>query len=103
MLEDKPIYSQGGSFGCDAKNVCYEEIEQAMKDEYNEKCIYSCSNSKISIFKDRKSSPNKTHTFITAYFYDLNILYVTQVEKVTFASLVSNIGGTIGLFLGMSL
>ena len=46
---------------------------------------------------------SKTYYGINVYYDDLKYTLINQIPKVEIAGLVSNIGGTFSLFLGLSI
>ena len=89
------------------QNKCTTEIKDKKKEfEYKCRlqCPAECSRNVITTSNYPLSSPNQPVNEITVYsfFSSLNELKMTQIPKTSYETLLSDMGGNFGLFLGIS-
>lgn len=86
-------------------NECYEPSKTPFNDECNVQCPASCKATKYSVTQKTKDDglEKQNLTNFLIYFDDLDVHQLIQVPKVNQAAFASSIGGSMGLFLGMSL
>ena len=93
---------------CGRANKCFEEFRS--KFELLKNCAAYCPHEcKSEIFNINEEgimsnfSGNYDQRKLNLYFPELKYIEIDQIHKVTVSNMISNIGGTLGLFLGLSL
>lgn len=97
---------RGTFFQATKPNDCYEYYKEEMKRTCEIECPMSCRSLayEVTSFVSWLNAPDNTNmTNLEFYFNSLNVLKILEVKKITVFSTLSQIGGSISLFLGISL
>ena len=92
MTKDKVLCDKNKSkqqFSIDCTALCPKEFNTTKYD--------------VKYIGKKLNPPRDDFVRILAYYYDLSYLETTQIPKTSKTSLVSEIGGTLGVFLELSL
>ncbi len=89
--------------------MCYNCFKKQISDfSFEERCaVYcplECEMTYYSVNKDTHTVPSKLNQTSLAFYYeDLKYQQIDQIAKTLFSDIISNVGGTLGLFIGVSL
>jgi len=82
------------------------DIKTEFSPECKSRCVKECDSVRFSSFIYPLSmSENKTRMNlieVSGFYSDLTVLEMSQIPKMTLIDLISNVGGTMGLFMGVS-
>ena len=96
---------------CGSKNECFNEFKNSFKlyENCNADCPEECKSETYNIIEEGKESVRYSLSAkvnpakLSLFFPELKYTEIVQIPKTTVSNMVSNIGGTFGLFLGLSL
>ena len=87
------------------------DFSLAAKDEFGADCLKICPKECINIKYSTEITARgntsmdpiyENETLFTFFFMDLNYIQTSQIPKITISSLISNIGGALGVFIGLN-
>jgi hypothetical protein len=100
------LYSFDGFRQCDNLIDYYKEefLKVCFKDCPLESCYSEKYHSLIKIYeiKDLNNNNNTDYTEFRFSFYDFSTLNITQIPKTDLFTFINNVGGGLGLFMGIA-
>lgn len=91
---------------CSLLNLDYRQCLEENKEELSEcykKCLSPCLNTIYQFTVNRDKAENDTIVIITPTFGETGIFTFEEMSSYSFQSAISNIGGQLGLWLGMGI
>jgi hypothetical protein len=104
---DDDLYSKCYDYNSDDNQKCYMKFMKFLNENYKscfDYCPLECESMRFEILVSSNwAKYDNYNTFNIHVFYDeLKYTWISQKPKIEFIALISNIGGSLGLFLGTS-
>lgn len=103
LLDFRKICSEKCPDECEIITYGIEENFQSIDENYHTDIIDFYNRSDFSRTEEAFDEFKKRFLHLYIYFKDLKTLKITQIPKMSITNLISDIGGTLGLFMGLSL